>query len=566
MSKTIISPLKRIIMKKLFILPLLLASFIVTACVEDDSIVKPDESLVEPLNITLSLSQSGERQVDLNKTRPSFSFKIEKSHPFVETTASLSVISAEELGNGYLPLADNLYRISSTELEFAEDEQSQSVNILFTNLEQLEPATNYALGLKLTSSSTRIEVPAGQERLILILNVGEGGTLRNPYRLRTLDDLKEMGSLLKPDVTVCFKMEEDIDMQSEEWTPLNRDGRFHINFDGNNHTISNLKCTQGTFPSFFGQLVGSCRNVTFKNVEISGYQTPTGAIAGFIPNGAADTEISNTHVINGTLNQVENGRDHWSTGSVGGIVGDMRAGRISECSAKVDITGEWCTGGLAGQLVEATIEKSFYEGTVYSRYSAGGIAGSVHGALISDCYSHGSVSTLSSFDGEFTGPAGGIAARMYVGSNVRNCYSTATVKGHASAGGIAGQCQLGEGSADNSNYIVNCVAWNDYISSTTDIASGRICGWMPRGNGTNGNKGESCYAKEVDVIVKGNPLAGDDIRPSASFDTTHANSLRYHGLIATDLIDVTQNTLGWSMEIWDFSGEKPQFNWQSTAN
>lgn len=83
---------------------------------------------------------------------------------------------------------------------------------------------------------------------------------------------------------------------------------------------------------------------------------------------------------------------------------------------------------------------------------------------------------------------------------------------------------------------------------------------------TNGNKGESCYAKEVDVIVKGNPLAGDDIRPSASFDTTHANSLRYHGLIATDLIDVTQNTLGWSMEIWDFSGEKPQFNWQSTAN
>ena len=69
-------------------------------------------------------------------------------------------------------------------------------------------------------------------------------------------------------------------------------------------------------------------------------------------------------------------------------------------------------------------------------------------------------------------PQESIAARMYVGSNVRNCYSTATVKGHASAGGIAGQCQLGEGSADNSNYIVNCVAWNDYISSTTDIASG----------------------------------------------------------------------------------------------
>ena len=62
---------------------------------------------------------------------------------------------------------------------------------------------------------------------------------------------KGRGSLLKPNVTVCFKMEEDIDMQAEEWTPLNRDGRFHINFDGNNHTISNLKCTQGKFLSFF---------------------------------------------------------------------------------------------------------------------------------------------------------------------------------------------------------------------------------------------------------------------------------------------------------------------------
>ena len=60
MSKTIIYPLKRIIMKKLFILPLLLASFIVTACVEDDSIVKPGESLVEPLT-SHSLCHNRER-------------------------------------------------------------------------------------------------------------------------------------------------------------------------------------------------------------------------------------------------------------------------------------------------------------------------------------------------------------------------------------------------------------------------------------------------------------------------------------------------------------------------
>lgn len=553
-------------MKKLFLLPLLLACFVTTACVEDDSIVKPGDSLVEPLDITLTLSQFGKKQVDLNKTRPSFSFNIEKSHPFVETTASLSVMSAEELGSEYLPLASNIYRISSTELEFAEDEQSQSVNILFTNIEQLEPAVNYALGLKLTSSSQRIDVPATQEHIILILNTGEGGTLRNPYRLRTLEDLKSMSSLLKPNVTICFKMMEDIDMNNEEWTPLNVEGRYRINFDGDNHTISNLKCTQGAYPSFFGQLIGSCKNVTFKDVEISGYQTPTGVVAGHIPNVVSDTEISNTRVINGTVNQVENGRDHWGTGSVGAIVGDMRTGKISECSATVDVTGEWCVGGLVGQLVEATIEKSCYEGSVYSRYSAGGIVGSVHGALVSDCYSMGNISTLSSFEGEFTGPAAGIAARLYVGSNIRNCYSTATVKGHASAGGIAGQCQLGDGDGNNTNYIVNCVAWNDYISSTIDIASGRICGWMPRGNGTNGNKGEDCYAKAVDVIVNGNPLAGNDIQPSASFNTTNGSSLRYHGLITTDLINVTQNTLGWSMEIWDFSGEKPRFNWQSTAN
>mgnify|MGYP000550276054 CR=1 FL=1 len=133
---------------------------------------------------------------------------------------------------------------------------------------------------------------------------------------------------------------------------------------------------------------------------------------------------------------------------------------------------------------------------------------------------------------------------MYVGSNVRNCYSTATVKGMQVQAALPDNANSEKEARTTATTSSNCVAWNDYISSTTDIASGRICGWMPRGNGTNGNKGESCYAKEVDVIVKGNPLAGDDIRPSASFDTTHANSLRYHGLIATDLIDVTQNTLG----------------------
>ena len=63
MSKTIIYPLKRIIMKKLFILPLLLASFIVTACVKDDSIVKPGESLDDLNYLAVLLTQRSDEEI-----------------------------------------------------------------------------------------------------------------------------------------------------------------------------------------------------------------------------------------------------------------------------------------------------------------------------------------------------------------------------------------------------------------------------------------------------------------------------------------------------------------------
>ena len=143
-----------------------------------------------------------------------------------------------------------------------------------------------------------------------------------------------MGSLLKPNVTVCFKMEEDIDMQAEEWTPLNRDGRFHINFDGNNHTISNLKCTQGKFPELLRTV---SRQLQERDFQECGNQRLPDTHRGYCriyPLTGLRIPKSAIHVINGTFNQVENGRDHWSTGSVGGIVGDMRVSRISECSAR----------------------------------------------------------------------------------------------------------------------------------------------------------------------------------------------------------------------------------------
>ena len=63
-----------------------------------------------------------------------------------------------------------------------------------------------------------------------------------------------------------FKLTADIDLNNREWTPIGSKFTFNGNFDGQNHTVSNLKCTNSKKGGLFAEII----NATVKDVTVSG--------------------------------------------------------------------------------------------------------------------------------------------------------------------------------------------------------------------------------------------------------------------------------------------------------
>ena len=70
-------------------------------------------------------------------------------------------------------------------------------------------------------------------------------------------------------------LEKDLDLGGENWTPIGRSGHtFQGVFDGNGHTVSNLKVDMATSSDvgFFGFTQGGeIRNLTIHNAQVKGY-------------------------------------------------------------------------------------------------------------------------------------------------------------------------------------------------------------------------------------------------------------------------------------------------------
>lgn len=158
---------------------------------------------------------------------------------------------------------------------------------------------------------------------------------------------------------------DDIDLNGVEWTPIGGLARypsvtFAGTFDGNNHTISNLKTSDFTTnhatAGFFGSITGTVKNLTLTNVNITSSHY-AGGIVGYSSNKGTST-ITNCHVNGGTITSTPeytgttddstNGYDNGD--KVGGIIGYMVAGdKVENCSvSNVTIKAYRDLGGIAG--------------------------------------------------------------------------------------------------------------------------------------------------------------------------------------------------------------------------
>lgn len=167
----------------------------------------------------------------------------------------------------------------------------------------------------------------------------------------------------------------DIDLDNIEWAPINL---FAGIFDGENHTIYNLKISSGDRVGLFGdqwQINTEIKNFTLDGVNINGGEYVGGVLA-----RTASTKLINVHVKNANIkathyaggvlgygytsilgcsaenvtilcvpNPITNGFDNGD--KVGGIVGCMFSGKIEDCSANnITLTGYRDIGGIVGMI------------------------------------------------------------------------------------------------------------------------------------------------------------------------------------------------------------------------
>lgn len=375
------------------------------------------------------------------------------------------------------------------------------------------------------------------------------GTVDDPWIVTTAEQMTYMFDDMASGETRYFKLGNSIDMKDIEWKPLNAVSPYDkkIDFNGAGFDISNFKCVSTaeapvSYPSFFGVLYGSCYNVNFINATVEANAKGAGILGGYGGTGDKPCYVENVHV-QGTVTST-------AGNNVGGFFGTAREATILRSSANVVISSKGqMTGGLIG-------------------------ADAGLGVTISDCWTAGTVSSTASICG---GIAGDIVA---TGSSIYNCYSTATVTTQFIFGGIVGRAVAGQKSNANNctnqnpeNHIENCIAWNDLLKSdfineetpAEHYSSGIIVGGTAIKNYL-----KNCWRKAditfVDCAKNAElgtyaPFDQEDASPEAPMVKSEGQyAFAYHGKAAASgktLSQVAQE-IGWSAEIWDFSGDTPK--------
>ena len=411
------------------------------------------------------------------------------------------------------------------------------------------------------------------------------GTEASPFIIATPVHLSNVGDDLLDGSTIYFKLGADLDMTGITWTPIAGGAGKTIVFDGDNHTISNLnntlidkldgtvknlvidaatvsssgiagilanmvpagttagisnvqlKNSSVTSTNYVGGLLGqtdgnlTLGNTTVSNTNVSG--TLVGGIVGFYNhNGSSFSQMDYCSYIGGTITA--------SARYCGGLIGSVSQAPhiISNCLVKdatINSTKDR-VGGAVGQLHRggAKIETTKVENvSITGTQNVGGMVGVLYGNAFRCCVIGGSLTCTGSNLGGFVGYPEGNADSA---CTISDCYTATTVNGGAknNIGGFVGQQQ--------GNCDITCC----YEASTVT------------GTGT----GVGAFIGLLNVAIK-------SMTKCIAWDST----LSFYGAIKTAGMDAnisdcytgTEGTisakaqaLGWSADIWDFSGDQPK--------
>ena len=210
------------------------------------------------------------------------------------------------------------------------------------------------------------------------------GTKDDPYVLATATDMERLRSKMRMGEITYFVLNNDIDMSSISWVPINGNGNDYngrgwarwIDLDGKGHVLRNLKCNDPGYGSFFGVLCGNVRNIGFEDAEVNCAGTGSGILGGYAGHtdySDADRNMYTCYVENVWVT----GKLYVGTGYCGGLFGNIGGPTvIRNCYANLEIKSDASlNGGLIGRVRDAlTLENCYAAGSI-SAGTWGGIVG-----------------------------------------------------------------------------------------------------------------------------------------------------------------------------------------------
>lgn len=355
------------------------------------------------------------------------------------------------------------------------------------------------------------------------------GTAADPFLVEHANDMYAMANDLKEGEATYIKLVNDIDMSSiEEWMPVNiGEQPKTIHFDGDGKTISNMKCVSETMPSLFGYLIGSCKNVNFKDCEIKSFNGNTGA--GLIAAQAENAEFSNITATGIVFNSQATA--HGSGRHIGGIAGITSNCKFENINIELDVidgNGDGNVTRIIGGLVGMTLPKistatSFMgqagtdktvnpttfnnchtSGSIFGHHYVGGFVGvlGVENSVVTNCSADVDVKARGNYCGGFIG-------YINKGATVADCHSTGnleSVEGNYK-GGFIGVCQ-------GNVTIQRCYSTGN-VTNTAGTHIGGFIGNLGSGTGDFNDKTaygdslvEDCYCTGNLTVTNGNGNSG----------------------------------------------------------
>ena len=284
------------------------------------------------------------------------------------------------------------------------------------------------------------------------------------YEIATVASLKTFAAKVNAGDTFegkTVKLAADLDLKNEQWMPIGYWQTFNGTFDGQNHTISNLR-HHGTEADCYVGLFGYTENATIKNLTINNVDIKLvadnswagGHMGALVGNADGTIVIENINVtgdvkIDGDLTQAGAGR-------IGGVVGgNTCTGTIKNVVVNANagsfVKGNSSVGGIAGQLQpsatggELTFENcSSNIDVTAQQFYAGGIIGlAAYGTSFTDCSTSGNISVLAGRSGNANDlyRVGGIAGGWDDGADkvlsLVNCLTTCELSGQSVDGKTA---------------------------------------------------------------------------------------------------------------------------------